>query len=53
MKRTSSNQELIQSMFFFFREIERSRNLNFSSNHKINVTIIFQARCVHPFKPEK
>ena len=40
---TSSNQELIQSMFFF-KEIEPSRNLNFSSNNKIDLTIIFQTR---------
>ena len=34
----------INSKYVFFREIEHSRNLNFSSNQKIDVTIIFQIR---------
>ena len=53
MKRISSNQELIQSVFLL-REIESFRNLNFSSNHKIDVTIIFQTREINEknfFKP--
>ena len=49
MKKTSSNQELIQNVFFL-KEIEPSKNLNFSSNYKIDLTILFQTREINEKK---